>query len=41
MRRGWGSRDFAALAPFAPWRETGFLTMKTGKQSENVYESKG
>ncbi len=40
MRRG-GWWDFASLAFFAPWRETGFLMSKTTEQSENVYENKG
>jgi len=32
---------FATLAFFAPWRETGCFMLKTGEQSENVYENKG
>jgi hypothetical protein len=38
---GWGWWDFASLAFFAPWRESGFLMSKTREQSENVYENKG
>ena len=41
IRRGWGWCDFAALACFAPWRETGCLMSKMREQSENVYENKG
>ena len=39
--RDWAWCDFATLAHFAPWRETGLLMSKTGEQSENVYENKG
>ena len=41
LRRAWGRWDIAALACFAPWRETGLAAAKTGEQSENVYENKG